>query len=116
MTWTLVNLRGLQQMMLDMIDNPDGLHRLIAFLRDGHLRKLDFLEANGLLSLNNDDTYVGSGGFGWSHALPQPDFAATCAPLTCGASPRARRRWASRRTCSPSSSSPTRPRCLSASG
>ena len=31
-------------------------------------------ERNGLLSLNNDDTYVGSGGFGWTRELPQPDF------------------------------------------
>lgn len=74
MTWTLVNLRGLTQMMYDMMDHPENLHKLIAFLRDGTLHKLDFLERNGLLSLNNDDTYVGSGGFGWSHELPQPDF------------------------------------------
>jgi hypothetical protein len=74
MTWTLVNIRGLQQIMLDMFDHPDDLHRLIAFLRDGHLAKLDFLEENDLLSLNNDDTYVGSGGFGWTNALPQSDF------------------------------------------
>jgi hypothetical protein len=74
MTWTLIDLRGLQQMMLDMIDYPDELHRLMAFLRDGHLAKLDFLEQSGLLGLNNDGTYVGSGGFGWTHELPQPDF------------------------------------------
>ena len=61
--------------MLDMYDYPNELHQLMAFLRDGHLAKLDFLEANGLLSLNNDSTYVGSGGFGWTHELPQPDFA-----------------------------------------
>ena len=75
MTWTLVNLRGLSQMMLDMVDYPNELHRLMAFLRDGHLAKLDFLQENGLLSLNNDGTYVGSGGFGWTHELPQPDFS-----------------------------------------
>jgi hypothetical protein len=46
----------------------------MAFLRDGHLAKLDFLEEHGLLSLNNDGTYVGSGGYGWTHELPQPDF------------------------------------------
>ncbi len=74
MTWTLVNLRGLAQMMYDMVDNPNDLHRLMAFLRDGHLAKLNFLESSGLLSLNNDETYVGSGGFGWTHELPQPDF------------------------------------------
>jgi hypothetical protein len=32
------------------------------------------LEAEGVLSLNNDGSYVGSGGFGWSHELPQADF------------------------------------------
>jgi hypothetical protein len=75
MTWTLVNLRSLQQAMLDMIDRPDDLHRLMAFLRDGHMARIDYLEQNGLFSLNNNGTYVGSGGFGWSHELPQPDFA-----------------------------------------
>ena len=74
MTWTLVNIRGLQQIMLDMFDHPDELHRLLAFLRDGHLAKLDFLEENNLLSLNNDGTYVGSGGFGWTNELPKDDF------------------------------------------
>ena len=73
MTWTLIDLRGLQQMMLDMLDHPDELHRLMAFLRDGHLARLDFLQQNGLLSLNTDGAYVGSGGFGWTHELPQPD-------------------------------------------
>jgi len=74
MTWALVNLCGLAQVMYDMFDYPDELHRLMAFLRDGHLAKLDFLEQNGLLSLDNDGTCVGSGGFGWTHELPQPDF------------------------------------------
>ncbi len=74
MTWTLVNLRGLLQIMYDMLDAPDELHQVMAFLRDGHLAKLDWLEEQGLLSLNNDGTYVGSGGFGWSDELPQRDF------------------------------------------
>lgn len=73
MTRTLVDLRGMQQIMLDMYDQPDNLHRLMGILRDGHLAKLDFLENNGLLSLNNDGTYVGSGGFGWTDELPQSD-------------------------------------------
>ena len=74
MTWTLINLRGLNQIMLDMYDYPDELHRIMEILRDGHLAKLDFLQQNNLLSLNNDATYVGSGGFGFTRELPQPDF------------------------------------------
>jgi len=77
MTWPAIRLRGLEQLMLDMFDQPDGLHRLMSILRDGYLARFDFIERNGLLSLNNDGTYVGSGGFGWTHELPQPDFAGT---------------------------------------
>ena len=77
MTWTLVNLRGLDQMMYRHgTTTRTTCTELMAILRDGHLAKLDFLEQNGLLSLNNDGTYVGSGGFGWTRELPQPDFAA----------------------------------------
>jgi hypothetical protein len=75
MTWTLINLRGLTQVMMDLYDHPAELRQLMGILRDGHLAKLDFLEENGLLSLNNDNTYVGSGGFGFTRELPQPDFA-----------------------------------------
>ncbi|MDO8587441.1 MAG: hypothetical protein Q7T82_10405 [Armatimonadota bacterium] len=74
MTWDLAKLRGLEQIMIDMYDEPEGLHRLMAFLRDCALRKLDFLEENNLLSLNNDGTYVGSGGFGYTDELPRSDF------------------------------------------
>ncbi|MAE60776.1 MAG: hypothetical protein CMJ49_05395 [Planctomycetaceae bacterium] len=74
MTWTLIRLRGLSQVMYDLVDHPDELHRVMAFLRDGHMARLDYLEQSNLLSLNNDGTYVGSGGFGWTHELPQPDF------------------------------------------
>ena len=74
MTWTLANIRGLEQIMLDMYDEPEDLKRIMAFLRDGHLAKLDFLEKSGLLSGNCDGTYVGSGGFGYTHQLPQKNF------------------------------------------
>lgn len=74
MTWTLVTLRGLQEIMFDCYDHPDELQEMMGFLRDGTMAKLDFLQDNGLLSLNNDGTYVGSGGFGWTSELPQKDF------------------------------------------
>ena len=74
LTQTLANLRGLEQIMLDMIDEPEGLHRMMAFLRDGTIAQLKFLEQKGLLSLNNDDSYVGSGAFGWSIELPASEF------------------------------------------
>jgi len=74
MTDDVISLRGLGQYMYDMYDHPDGLHGLMAFLRDAHLAMLDFLKENDLLALNNDGAYVGSGGFGYTHELPQQDF------------------------------------------
>lgn len=69
MTWTLANLRGMEQMMIDMMDQPDLIHRMMAFLRDGTMKMLDDLEAAGLLSANTDGTYVGSGALGWNDEL-----------------------------------------------
>lgn len=77
LTLAFVNLRGLEQMMFDFLDEPDRVHELMAFLRDGHMAKLDFLEEQGLLRLNNDGSYVGSGGFGWSNELPGQDLEET---------------------------------------
>lgn len=74
LTWPLINLRGLETYMLDFYLFPDELHRLMEILRDGHLAKLDFLEAQNLLP-DNTDMYVGSGGFGYTTQLPQNDFA-----------------------------------------
>jgi len=67
-------LRGLEQFMLDMCLEPDGLKALMQHLSDGTMAMLDQLEKDGLLTLNNDGTYIGSGGFGYTNELPQPDF------------------------------------------
>ena len=77
MTSTLVYLRGLQQVMCDMIDNPEIIHGLMAFISRAYIAMLDDLEDQRVLALNNDGTYVGQGGFGWTRELPQPDFEGT---------------------------------------
>ena len=74
LTQVLIKLRGLENMMLDMYDNPQGLHNLLAFLRDGTLDTIDFIERENLYTLNNEGDYVGSGGFGWTSQLPGSDF------------------------------------------
>jgi hypothetical protein len=74
LTWSAINLIGLEGLMMAMYDNPKGLHRLMAFLRDDFLRLLDWFEAEDLLSLNNENDYVGSGSQGWTDELPHPDF------------------------------------------
>jgi hypothetical protein len=70
MTYDLARLVGLEKMLYLMYDAPAMVHRIMGLLRDGYIAKLDFLEANGLLSLNNNHAYVGSGGIGYSRELP----------------------------------------------
>ncbi len=74
LTWPAIELIGLEGLMLAMYDNPAGLHRLMAFLRDDHLAFTDWLEREGLYSLNNENEYLGSGSVGYTRALPQPDW------------------------------------------
>ena len=90
MTWDLARLVGLQNMLYLLYDNPGMVHRIMAILRDGYLAKLDWLEGNGLLSLNNDHSYVGSGGIGYTRELPPesppgspPDSGVRAADMWC---------------------------------
>ena len=74
LTWPAIELIGLQNLMMTMYDNPEGLHRVMAFLRDDHLAFTDWLEQEGLYSLNNENDYTGSGSMGYTRSLPQPDW------------------------------------------
>lgn len=40
-------LRGIEHFMLDMFDNPEGLHRLVGFMRDGILKVHEEAESAG---------------------------------------------------------------------
>jgi hypothetical protein len=73
LTITAIDLIGMQPILLAMIENPAGLHRLMAFLRDEMLHYLDWFEAEGLLHPNNEDDYVGSGSIGYTSELPRPE-------------------------------------------
>jgi len=84
--WTLgltmpaVFLVGLEGLMVHMSEEPEALQQLMSFLRDDRLRLVEWLEREGLLTLNNENDYVGSGSFGYSRDLPQPDLPAGHAP------------------------------------
>jgi len=78
--WTLgmchdfINLRGLEDFMIDFITEPDGFRAVMELFTKGQQKRLDWLEQEGLLFLNNDGTYVGSGGFGFTKELPGEGF------------------------------------------
>ncbi len=47
------DLRGLEQMMMDMIAEPERMHRLMAYLRDSTLASMDYIESTGLITPGN---------------------------------------------------------------
>lgn len=72
LTQQAIDLIGLEQMMLYMIDEPEGLHRLMKFLHDDMVSYSGWLEREGLLTLNNENDYIGSGSVGYTTELPRP--------------------------------------------
>ena len=71
----LIHMRGLDNMMLDMYDNPDLIHALMAFLRDDYMNELDLFERENAISQNTGPcTGGGSGGFTTTSSLPAHGF------------------------------------------
>jgi hypothetical protein len=74
LTWSAIDLIGLEGLMLAMYDNPEGLHRLMKWLMDEQMNFITWFEKEGLLTINNRNGGVGSGGVAYTHELPQPDW------------------------------------------
>jgi hypothetical protein len=71
----LIHMVGLSNMMLDMYDKPELIHKLMAFLRDDFMRELDLYESQNAIGLNNSPTDVnGAGGLAPTSDLPGPGF------------------------------------------
>jgi len=67
-------LRGLEEVMMDMVRDPHMVHDTMAFMTEGHQQVLQQYIDQNLLSLNNDSTYQSSGGNGYTDELPVPSF------------------------------------------
>ena len=74
MTWEAFKLVGMEDLLINMYDTPDLVHKLMAFLRDDFIFFAEWLEREGLLTLNNNSEYIGSGSRGFTHDLPQKDY------------------------------------------
>lgn len=73
---TLAKLRGLDQLMWDMMDRPDWLHEVLAFMRDGILRTHEEAEQAG------DWTLCAHQNQSMPYAEELPDPAASSGPVT----------------------------------
>lgn len=72
------DLRGLTEMMMDTVDEPELLHRLMAHLRDATLAAMDAAEAAGVLTPNTTGPMLCSDPIG-------PDGPTTFRNLWCAA-------------------------------
>jgi hypothetical protein len=72
-----ITWRGLDQAFMDMIDRPEWVHQVMRRMNDGELARIESLERQGVLALNNGNVRVGSAGLCITDELPQPDFDGT---------------------------------------
>lgn len=75
LTGDLFRLVGNDNLLTWVYDQPEAIHRIMAFLRDDRIAYHTWMEREGLLGLNNVWTFVGSGSPGYTTRLPQPDYA-----------------------------------------
>ena len=63
-------LRGVEQLLVDLFDRPEWVHRLMKTLQQGFLNLMDQFEKAGVLTLNNTGMYA-------CDDLPSPGFKAS---------------------------------------
>lgn len=70
----LVMWWGVQEALMDLVLRPEMVHQVMDRLVQAYLGMLDQYENLNLLSLNNGNFRIGSGGLGFTDLLPQPGF------------------------------------------
>ncbi|MHC4508346.1 MAG: hypothetical protein ACYTAO_05220 [Planctomycetota bacterium] len=66
----LIRWWGIEEAMMDMILRPDMVNAAVSRMVDAWMAELAQFEQMNLLSLDNDNTRVGSGGYGYTSDLP----------------------------------------------
>ena len=70
----LIRWWGIQEAMTDLIMRPDMVHAFYEKMVQAWMVELDQFEAQNLLSLDNNNTRIGSGGYGYTREMPGKPF------------------------------------------
>jgi len=66
----LIRWWGIEEAMIDMIERPELVHAGVERMVDAWMVELDQFEKQNLLALDNNNTRIGSGGYGYTGELP----------------------------------------------
>jgi hypothetical protein len=69
----LIRWWGVEEAMMDLIMRPDMVHDAVDRMVDGWMSELDQFVEQNLLSLDCNNTRIGSGGYGYTGDLPGAD-------------------------------------------
>jgi hypothetical protein len=70
----LVRWWGVQEVMMDLMLRPNMVHAFYERMVQAWMTELDQFEEQNLLSLDNNNTRIGSGGFGYTSQMPGDDY------------------------------------------
>lgn len=70
----LIRWWGVQEAMMDLVMRPEMVNAAVDRMVDAWMAELDQFEEQNLLSLDCNNTRVGSGGYGYVSGLPGKDF------------------------------------------
>ena len=71
----LITWYGVEEAMIDMALRPELVHASMEKLVDSYIARMEQYEKLNLLSLNNGNFRIGSGGLGYTDELPQDDVS-----------------------------------------
>ena len=69
----LIRWWGIEEAMVDLVERPDLVHAAVERMVDAWMVELDQFVAMNLLSLDANNTRIGSGGYGYTKSLPGAD-------------------------------------------
>ncbi len=70
----LIRVWGVEEAMVDLIDRPEMVNAFVSRFVEASLKELEQYERLNLLSLGSNNTRVGSGGYGYTGALPAAGY------------------------------------------
>jgi hypothetical protein len=70
----LIRWWGIEEAMLDLHERPALVHAAVDRMVDAWMTELDQFAEQNLLSLDCNNTRIGSGGYGYTQALPGADY------------------------------------------